>query len=133
MSYQQEKNAIIEQIESIKIQRLRVKQEIEWEGLKTDQIHLQKARVGYEIAGLDLQTEQIRLSGARINVQIAQVQLGKATDTLSYEETDRILSYQKMASSLQLKAIDVGSIREEIRHQNLMKGGANAGMLGGGK
>lgn len=131
MSYQREKHAIIEQTESIKIQRLRVKQEIERVGLRTDQVQLQKARVGYQIADLDLQTEQIRLSGARINVQVAQVQLGKATDTLSYERADRILSQQKMAASLQLKAIDVGSIREEIRHQKVMKGGAGAGMLRG--
>jgi hypothetical protein len=131
VSYQREKHAIIEQTEAIKIQRLRVRQEIEREGLKKDQIDLRKAQVTTQIAGLDLQSEQIRLSGARINVQIAQIQLGKAQDSLSYEQADRILSQQRMAASLQLKAIDVTAIREDIRHQKVMKGGASGGMLRG--
>lgn len=133
MSYQQQKHAVIEATEAVKLQRLRVKLQIEQEGLKTDQLHLQKARVTYQIAGLDLQQEQIRLTGARVAVQTAQIQLQKAKDVLNFERADMILGRQKMGEQLQLKSIEVSSLREEIRHQRIMKGGGIAGYFQGGR
>jgi len=125
-----EKNKIKEQIETVQVQRLKVKYDIEKEGLAADKFNLEKAKIATKIAQQNVKTEGVKLQQAITNTSLAEVGLGKLQDKLSYEKADRILSQQEMAAKLQLKAINVAALREDIRHQAVMTG-ANASKIQG--
>jgi hypothetical protein len=117
-----DKNKAKEEIEAVQVKRIGVQLLIEKEGLAQDNFKLEKAKITTQIAQEGVKGEKIKLSTAMVQNSIGEVGLGKAQDKLSYERADRLLSQQEMAAKLQLKAINVASLREEIRHQGVMTG-----------
>lgn len=126
MSYKQQGNAIKEQIETTRNQRLQEKLKQERIGLETDMIVTQKMVVGKQIASVNLQTENKKLSIANIGLQTTMVQEGKAQDKLGFERADRMLGQQEIAAKLSLKSISVSALFEEVRHQGVMVGGGSS-------
>ena len=133
MSFKAQQNAIKEQIEGVKLQRLQVRLEIEKEGLRKDLIQLERARVATQIEQIGLQTDLVGLQSAQIRLQIAQVGLGNDQDKLIYEQQNRALTQQEYQAKIQLKAINIQALREDIRHQGVMVGGGSnrPALLGG--
>lgn len=121
-------NRITEQIENVKLQRQQIKLQSEVEGLSQDKINLQKAKVTTKITREGLLTEQHKLVTAKFGTQSAAIGADKAGDKVKFDQADRLLSQQEMASKLQLKSISVASLREDVRHQMVMNGG-NPGVV----
>ncbi len=84
---------------------------------QAEAVRSQQAQVGY-------QTELVKLSTAQVNLNTERVLYGKALDRLGYEQADRALTQMSQRTTLTLKAIDVQSLREEVRHKTLTDGGA---------
>lgn len=131
MSYKAQANAIKEQIEGVKVDRLREKLTQENIGLETDRINTQKLLVTKQIAGVSLQTEGVKLSISNIGLQTIRILEGKAQDKLGYEQVDRLLTQQEIAAKLTLKSISVAGLFEEVRHQGVMVGAPSRAAIGG--
>ncbi len=136
--YKQQINQQIEHQFASKVRQERTKTSIELEkerGLKfdltaerhrtqtknfkaqTEGVRASQAQVGY-------QTELVKLSTAQVNLNTERVLYGKAVDRLGYEQADRALTQMQQRATLTLKAIDVQSLREDVRHKTLIDGGA---------
>lgn len=125
MGFKEQANKLNEKLEQIKLDRLKIKVDTEYQGLLGDKTNLEKSKVSNQITNESFLQEKIKLSTAKINTEVIKVGQLKLEDKLKFETTDRLLTQQEYRAKLELKAISVHSLFEEVRHQKVINGSSS--------
>jgi hypothetical protein len=113
---------ITERTERVNTERMQVKLLLAQEGLKQDQLTLQKARVTTQIVAQGIKDELIKLTTAKIGTATLKVGEQVARDNLGFAQASQILGRQEKATKLEIQAISIADLREELRHKRKMSG-----------
>lgn len=114
----QQQGQIKVQIEGKKVE------ELNW-GLRTAEVRVQRAQVKHQTEQQNLRTDQVNLQTAVVGTNIAQAGLQGAQDNLAYQRANNTLKRQEMAGKLQLQAIKVSLIGEQVRAARADLGGGS--------
>lgn len=115
-------NAEIERKEIATLQRLTLEADIEEIRVSETEIKKQTAQINVKTTTEADKQAQLTYQTATVQTQITQVQLGKTQDKLIFETGDRLLTQQEWGHKLQLKAINIASLKEQTRHQEFLWG-----------
>jgi hypothetical protein len=125
MGFKEQANKLNEKLEQVKLERLKLKVDVESQGLLDDKTNLEKSKITNLITKESLTQEQLKLSTARLTTQVTKIGELKTGDKLKFETADRLLTQQEYRAKLELKTISVHGLFEEVRHQKVMNGTGN--------